>query len=720
MPGDELEKKIDKNAETTEKSGEAAAESLRVDLTAADNEALKRTNAETNSKPVLPGVTVVGEASSNAKIGPAAVTKPVEAAPDKTAAKAAAIPSDRAASPADATASWATKGDVADAIAYLERVKAVGEASLRAGRTTAGDKAQSAIYTLLQERILKELQDSGRIGKEWKLYPSVAQSPADKVGGDFLLVNTKTGGTGEFHFLDATVNDEKKNVYRMRADAVIKAKSNYFDAMGALKTDAGGALGEEVIAWRTALEKQIVDLTKKKSDFTLGKDGTPVPSMTVKPEAQEIAEKKALSDWAAAQSAKAADQTKANDFREMSVVVNRSTDYTDKKLAEVPSPKFSESVRRATEAEVAKYAYAAAMGEKYEARSASTGSKSSVRVHADSMMLDHNGAIMNGGSVSNHMEQARASLLGGKNLLAQLSDRQLKAMGADLAAVKGLDPAARVAALEKQTDKKGPFGDNFKKIREKLINLNSEIQSGGRVGTGDPVITTNVMDRLRSSTAEANLGVLQPVTPSSRTEAPASAKPAFETMRDGMPRSTGELYDLSKDLKFERGVPSRDLADNMELILAEGEKSTWAPGELERFKALHEAYLDPKNPKHAESVEQLHELMKDNAKQEKELAAAELVQAQLRGKPEFERLTNEARMKEALSSLSDRMANMPAKPKEQADFLSTQLRAALRKQLGVAMDKDLPGNLRNLTVNIVDGEGGVRVVQNGKNAPAVD
>ncbi|MBX9685817.1 MAG: hypothetical protein K2X27_03890, partial [Candidatus Obscuribacterales bacterium] len=95
----------------------------------------------------------------------------------------------------------------------------------------------------------------------------------------------------------------------------------------------------------------------------------------------------------------------------------------------------------------------------------------------------------------------------------------------------------------------------------------------------------------------------------------------------------------------------------------------------------------------------------DKASESAKQAAVEELKTQLAGDQSFIRLTDEARMKEALSQLTDRgLQRMPEAQSEKAEFLSKQIKAAMRKQLGAATDAQLPESLRKMEVKIVDSD----------------
>ena len=97
------------------------------------------------------------------------------------------------------------------------------------------------------------------------------------------------------------------------------------------------------------------------------------------------------------------------------------------------------------------------------------------------------------------------------------------------------------------------------------------------------------------------------------------------------------------------------------------------------------------------------------------------VQQALKDNQTFNKLTDEARMGDALKQLTDRaLQRMPESNADKADFLSKQLKAAMRKQLGVATDAELPESVRNMQVKVVDSEAKApRMVQGNAGDPAV-
>lgn len=127
----------------------------------------------------------------------------------------------------------------------------------------SGDALQLDMFTIVRNQ-LRQLQEEGSIGAEWELYPTAIGSGADRVGADYLLVNSKTG---EFKLLDPTTNPDKRNVAAMRADGVIQFEPSYVDRMGALRTDPEELpeIREAVALFQRDLTAQLRNLTSTPS-----------------------------------------------------------------------------------------------------------------------------------------------------------------------------------------------------------------------------------------------------------------------------------------------------------------------------------------------------------------------------------------------------------------------------------------------------------------------
>lgn len=608
--------------------------------------------------------------------------------------------------------SWSTQ-ELSKALRYLDSIKTAAERSFTT--SSAGERAQGHTYILLRDKILPELKKEGKIGAEWQLYPSVSQSPADKVGADYLLVNTKTGA---FHFLDATLKENKENVFGLRAGGVLIVDNRLFDEFSALKTNEGGDIGLAAQKLETDISGQIESLAKSNTPFVIGPDGTPMPSVTVVTEEQAKTQIRQLSTWAKEQ-ADASSGNEARLFRDMAAVVERPFRQLDKAAREVASPKLAESVARATESEIVKFGLAKYRNQNYDASSPGA-SKNQLHILKDGklVMPVDSGEIHVGGNITEHLEKSWSSLLSEKKLLSLVSNKDLKAMGADITSFEKLTGDERAEAIYKAYRSQPKFKAEANKLRDIIHSEQQVIKAGGAQGTGDPVIVDNVMAKLRSRTDNALLGIAPKPEAAAAAES-AKTKSTFSDIEKSASKPVDALADFAGYERYGTDKASESLATSMDLLLADQEerrakeptsKDLWPQAEFERFSKLSEAYKDPAHQDHAESVKQLHELL--NKKADKAEADAEAAQALLKGNPVFERLNDEARMKDALKQLSDRTKSLPAQDRD--EYMARQIKEAVRKHLGVATNAELPESISKLKVKLVEGNGSsVKVTESG-------
>lgn len=607
--------------------------------------------------------------------------------------------------------SWSTQ-ELSKALRYLDSIKPAAERSFTT--SSAGERAQGHTYILLRDKILPELKKEGKIGAEWQLYPSVSQSPADKVGADYLLVNTKTGA---FHFLDATLKENKDNVFGLRAGGVLIVDNRLFDEFSALKTNESGDIGLAAQKLETDISSQIESLAKSTTPFVIGPDGTPMPSVTVVTEEQAKTQIRQLSTWATEQ-ADASSGNEARLFRDMAAVVERPFRQLDKAAREVASPKLSESVARATESEIVKFGLAKYRKQNYDS-SAQGSSKNQLHILKDGklVMPVDSGEIHVGGNITEHLEKSWTSLLSEKKLLSLVSNKDLIAMGADITSFEKLTGDERAEAIYKAYRSQPKFKSEANKLRDIIHSEQQVIKAGGAQGTGDPVIVDNIMAKLRSRTDNALLGIAP--KPEAAATDTAKTKSSFSDIEKSAAKPVDALADFAGYERYGTDKASESLATSMDLLLADQEdrrakeptsKDLWPQAEFDRFSKLSEAYKDPAHQDHAESVKQLHELL--NKKADKAEADAEAAQALLKGNPVFERLNDEVRMKDALKQLSDRTKSLPAQEKD--EYMARQIKEAVRKHLGVATNAELPESISKLKVKLVDGNGSsVKVTESG-------
>ncbi|MBX9686006.1 MAG: hypothetical protein K2X27_04840 [Candidatus Obscuribacterales bacterium] len=622
--------------------------------------------------------------------------------------------------------SWST-ADLKQAIQYLERIKISGA---RTVGSTAGDRAQENTYRTLSDSILPTLKREGKISADWEIFPSQAQSPGDKVGADFLLVNTKTGA---FHFLDATANPNKENVFRLRADGVILVDNALFDQFGSLKVDNPDMTGIRATDLRDDMLRQIESLTKSKTPFRLGTDGTPMPSFSNKAtDEQGKAQIQRLTEWANAQ---AKSSGNPGDFRDMADKVGRAYTHIDRAAREVKSPKMAESIREASEREIARFVYAKYKDEPYKAVD-SKANNNPMRILKDGKMLmdGEGGVIHDGGKLPEHVEEARKNLVSEKALLSRLTNKELAAMGADTSSFEGLSGADRTNAIEKAVRTQPKFRSEVSKLMSVFMDNRAIIENGGAVGEGRPVIAESIIAKLKGQTKEGLLkegpkATDKPATAAStetktETETASKSPSLTENLENKLAKSAEQLSVYLDNAKVDPASPSKDVRDAIE-ILIEGQntrraanpadKELWPKAELDHLVKLNDAYKDSAHPQHTEAVRELNAILnkKADAAEAKAVKEADLALAQLKGNPTFENLNNETRIADTVKTLNDRiMGKIPAQNK--GEFMANQYREAFRKQLGAATIADLPDSIKYLKIDFVQGMGTeVKVTANG-------
>ncbi len=604
--------------------------------------------------------------------------------------------------------SWSNQS-LPDALRHLDRIKPSAEAILNTV-TSAGDRAQLNTYQLLKNVILPKLKEDGLLGKEWDIFPSVKNSPADKIGADFLLVNRKTGA---FQFLDPTLNEDKKNIFELRRDGVILVESNLFETPGgALRVDEEGSIGERATKFQTNLESQIVVLASKPAAFKIGANGIPMPDLEPTENAKEQIDN--TINWARKRAAETSGN-EARDFREMADVIGNAKTHTAIAAVEKFSPKFDESARKATEAEVAKFAFAKYKRQEYkEAQENSNGNNVKV-IKGDLKLNTKDGDFLTGGSIQTHLQESWGKLLNTKTFLSTLSNKDLKSMGAETTTFESLTGDARANAIEKAYKSQPKFRAEADKLRDTLHALRATIvEGGGAVAEGTRVIENNVVSRLKNRPEELLTGKPAATDKAGEQKAAATAQAEkAETIDKTAPKAFAELESYHKGEKFVDGKASASLSETMQLLVLDQESShTWPPAELEAFKKVSDAYKDSSNPNHDTAVKQVNDWFNQRAEKpataETPQAKTINIEAELKGNANFEHLTDAARQKAALTQLSERSVQHLADKKnntERGEYLTQQLKAALRKQLGVSTDAQLPESLRKMQVKVVDGDG---------------
>jgi hypothetical protein len=459
--------------------------------------------------------------------------------------------------------------------------------------------------------ILASLKKDKRISPDWQVYPTVTDSPLDRTGGDYLLVNTKTG---DVHFLDATGNVDKlkdpskANVYKLRQSGVIGVDSQLFDISGALKIDADDLVTRtEAINFRPNLEDQIWRLTQEPSPFRLGADGPPMPSPIRSTDVDATSQIGQLVDWARAKAKTAADDKERSDWIEMATVLERAKNYSNIQATQVPSPELGTSLKSVTRAELINYAMSKLKRLDYGMPpKADSVSGISVNKEGTVMLKAKDGGFFNGGSIADSIDAARREFLDYVRLSKALSNSQIDALGGDSKALKGLSGAERHVAIETQLRLNAKFQTNAKNLASIFMSEQSVIRNGGAVGDKPPVIAKNIESKLRARTEDSLLGRSQPavVKPNSASQAVPLAR--MESLESGVPESTNLLKEW-KEAPSRLDAPAQNVSDILDFIIAEN--NSIPVTELPKLRALRDAYKDPTNPEHARALKMIHDLM---------------------------------------------------------------------------------------------------------------
>lgn len=94
---------------------------------------------------------------------------------------------------------------------------------------------QTYLYRDLKQTLAK-LQETSQISKDWEIFPTKMGGPADQVGGDYILVNKKTG---DFFPLDAKWKDKGEPIPDIRKNGVFEYEPKWFDQGGNLVYERG-------------------------------------------------------------------------------------------------------------------------------------------------------------------------------------------------------------------------------------------------------------------------------------------------------------------------------------------------------------------------------------------------------------------------------------------------------------------------------------------------
>ena len=218
-------------------------------------------------------------------------------------------------------------------------------------------------------------------------------------------------------------------------------------------------------------------------------------------------------------------------------------------------------------------------------------------------------------------------------------------------------------------------------------------------------LISEMRSRSSGNTSYDNLLASSRVLQSVRALAPESIRAEMETLiAESIKKNGADLAALKTNISeelFNRGTSQganeadwAKLFDHVDSTKSVDEfaKLLNLPGEQAERAAALDAYRRSYIPDSG-----------DNAPATPSAVSASDLEARLKGNQTYERLTDASRMTDGLKQLTDRaLQRMPEANNEKAEFLNKQLKAALRKQLGVSTDAELPESIRNMKIKITD------------------
>lgn len=484
------------------------------------------------------------------------------------------------------------------------------------------DPGQKNVYDLLQDKrpevgILKRLKDSGQISGSWDIFPSEPGSAADKIGADYLLVNKETG---DVHFLDATRNPNKDNVYRLRQDGVILYENSHFEkGSGFVKiTGKGETPTEFELAakdFRADIESQIKYLTTQEAAFNL--KTTPIPDVVADKSPQSAVKTKEqvdrFLDWAREEARRTGDPH--GDFRDMITTLEKgASQFTTFQAREVKTPEFDRAVRNRTSREIARYLAAqVSQNQRYTPRlEEKSGGESDVRVHEQQMKFTEGDTIH---VTSSPMDQIYSEQIGKFKrepikLITTLSKQEIIALNPNLFGkppFEGKSADKLRAEIEKSytENPRGPVGKVVERLTGALYDKSGVIINGGAEGTGPRVLEQTIVGGLRGQKADNILERKAPAKPEKPVTPPA------EVFAKALPKASVDLRNTLDGLvadKSKLGATADATITEWMKEMANDPAMTekWGPKELESFKAVAEKYAAGD----AATIQQVHEYLK--------------------------------------------------------------------------------------------------------------
>ncbi len=472
-------------------------------------------------------------------------------------------------------------GSLVDYVKQLRDQRPALEAKLRA---TSGP--EKGIYTDMV-KLLDELKATGKVGKDWELFPTETHSPADKIGCDVLFLNTKTGEIQKLDFTKdpAKLSDNpderrKQNVTEIRKDGVILFDKDSRDNP----------------QFTRDLANQLTALSKKTSLLKVG--DCPFPSLEVKNPATTKVEIDRFVKWSADKAA--APGTTAQDarlYKNQADIVNRASISEQKTQAEVKSPVLESKVRDLARREIVDLALASLT--KSEAPIPTGTAKSEVKAHSDRIKLTLSPSEIHiTGDMTSILAACRRDVLDDKivkELIASkkgiiakvLTPNELSRLGisaqqlADIDSPKTSDRALREKALKEVS----------KKIANEIVSQKDLIEVDGKgKGARTGTVTERVLARLASKEADNILDRIPKTEPRPAPAPPVVEKP-YESAMAFAKADLGRTYvDIVGNVKV-GSTADPAVIDTMDLMLEEKvAKKEWTEQQAIDFKKLRDSY----------------------------------------------------------------------------------------------------------------------------------
>lgn len=414
--------------------------------------------------------------------------------------------------------------------------------------------------------MLNSLKAKGEVSRDWEVYPTEAGSPADAIGADYVLVNSRTG---EFHMLDATSNDSKfnkpedHNVSEMREQGLIYYEKPWFDEMGKLRTDPSedASIRDGVAQFNRDLKDQLISLTNSPSLLNIGEAPFPSVVKLEDPTAKQTQINKFIS-WLDVKANNAPEAADAHLFEDFASTLKRGAGrHADKTAATQFSPELNQRVEKAAEKVIIAVAVAAELGRPMEA-SKTGAAKSDIRhfQQENKVNLEREGVIYQSKDMERVLMEARGRVLNTETLEQSISKGQMNEL------------RARYPNL---TDDR-----IIAKISNRIVNLSNEISTGGLQPNGRRPMVEEVVNRLRGNSAANLLG--------EEVHVPAAPKP--EKIPNNVRKAASKFAEVWKEENLPEHTRGTEIdPDYVELVfdaLMEGKPEA----ERSALAAIYEAY----------------------------------------------------------------------------------------------------------------------------------